>query len=440
MSKLKKVAIVGRMNVGKSTLFNRLSTNVKSITLDFEGVTRDFIKDVVSWNGVDFELVDTGGLDVKKTQDVLSESVKEVAKNVIEESDLVLLVVDGSVGVMPQEQEVARYLRKLNKPVFVLVNKSDKKVVEENMPEFYKLGFNKVIAISAQHGLGIGDVLSEVVEELAKTTTSFKEEEDVEFKVALLGKPNVGKSSLMNALLNKTRSIVADLPGTTREPIHENIKFYQENIQLIDTAGVRKKKSVNEKVEELMVKSTFEAVRDADIVMLLLDSNEGRISDQELKLAFYVFEQGKALIILFNKLDLIEDNDEKKVGIESSKEDYNFLFNKVETLNISCKTGKNIGKILPLIDKVWSRYNYQFDDYDMTGIFKEQLAKSPLYKSEQELVLTKAKQVTKAPINIVLYVNLPMFFEQSQLSFFENVLRSKYDLKGVPLKFMARKK
>lgn len=439
MNKLKKVAIVGRMNVGKSTLFNRLSTNIKSLTLDFEGVTRDVIKDIVSWQNVDFELIDTGGLDVKKSQDVLYESVRKLAKDTVENSDLILFVLDGSSGILPQEEELANFLRKLDKPVFLVVNKSDRKDVQENINDFYALGFDKLFPISAQHGLGIGDLLHSIVSELKQQPVEKEELEEEGCKVVLLGKPNVGKSSLMNLLAKQERSIVADMPGTTREPIHENIKFYKENIQLIDTAGVRKKKSVKEDVEELMVKSTFQAVKHADIVLLLLDSSEGRLTDQELKLAFYVFEQGKALVLLFNKQDLIEIDDEAKSSLKDSQDKYDFFLKKIDKLNISCKSGKNIGKVLPLVEKVWKRYNQKIDYLELTDIVKSKLSKTPLYRAEQELIIHRAKQVKVAPMTIVLYVNLPQFFQDSQLAFVENTLRSKFDLKSVPIKFIVRK-
>lgn len=439
MNNLKKVVIVGRMNVGKSTLFNRLSTNVKSITLDYEGVTRDFIKDVVSWQGISFELIDTGGIDVKKSQDPLAESVRKIAINAVESANIILFMVDGITGIMPQELEIARYLRKVGKKVYLVINKSDAKIVQEQSAEFYRLGFDKQFFISAQHGLGIADLLESIVQELQTQEASEEEQPEPAYKVVFLGKPNVGKSSLMNLLLKQERSIVADMPGTTREAIRENVQFYQETIQLIDTAGVRKKKSVKENVEELMVKSTFHAVKDADIVMLLLDSSEGKLTDQELKLAFYVFEQGKALVLLYNKQDLIEHNDEKAQSWEYSKEEYEFFLKKLEFLNISVKTEKNTGKILPLVEKLWTRINQDINSVELTTLLKDALKRTPLYKTQQRLLLYRVQQVKKNPLTFVLYVNEPLWFEESQLSFFENVMRKHYNLKSVPVFLMVRK-
>ncbi len=433
---MKKVVIVGRMNVGKSTLFNRLSTRVKSLTLDYEGVTRDFIKDIVSWRGVTFELIDTGGISLKKQESAIDEAVRQIALNAVQESNIVLFVVDGAAGILAQERELAAFLHKSGKKIILVVNKFDTKAAQENINEFYELGFGLLIPISAQHGLAIGDLLDAIVDELV-AQPSEKEEEKPKYKVVLLGKPNVGKSSLLNLLLKKERAIVADLPGTTREAIGETIKFYKESIQLIDTAGVRKKRAVTEDIETLMVKSTFEAVRDADIILLLTDASEGKISDQELKLAFYVFEQGKALVLLFNKEDLTTE--ETQTFLEHSLEEYQFFLSKIESIAISCKTGQNIGKILPLVNDVWNRHSQQFSDLELTTLFKAELERRPLFKHTNPLFVYKAKQVKTAPITIVLYVNEPIWFGPSQLSFFENVLRAAYPLKSIPLHFMVRK-
>lgn len=437
MSNLKKVVIVGRMNVGKSTLFNRLSTNVKSITLDLEGVTRDFIKDVVAWQGINFELVDTGGIDLRKSEDPINESVRKVALHAVEQSDLILFMLDGTVGVLPQEKEIANFLRKLNRPVVVVINKADSKKTQEHIHEFERLGFKHTLEISATHGTGIGELLQVVVDELKSQKPSDKAEEEPAYKVVFLGKPNVGKSSLMNLLLKQERSIVADMPGTTREAVRENVQFYQETIQLIDTAGVRKKRAVSENVEELMVKSTFHAVKDADVVLLVMDSAEGRLTDQELKLAFYVFEHGKALILLYNKQDLLTE--EKQHTWDFSKEEYEFFLKKLETLNISCLTEKNTGKILPLVEKVAARYKQKFDSVELSQVIREALERTPLYKTQHRLQVYRAQQVKTGPITIVLYVNEPTWFESSQLAFFDKVLRAQYDLKSVPVKFLIRR-
>lgn len=435
MKKRNKVVIIGRTNVGKSTLFNRLSNSVKSMALDYEGVTRDFIFDSVDWKGRTFEIIDTGGIDFKKGLDYLTEAIRERAIEVLQSSDVVVFVVDGTAGATTEDQALARFVHKLGKPTILAINKVDNKQTQENAPEFQRLGFKNVLELSAQHGIGSAELLDEILYLLPSPEN--EKDEKPEFKVVLLGKPNVGKSSLTNLLLNKDRSLVSEIPGTTREAITDHIQFYKETIQVTDTAGVRRKRSVDENIEELMVKSSLAAVRDADIVLLLIDGDEAELSQQELKLASYVFKEGKALIILRNKHDLI--NDEKQAQWEFEAEPYDYLLKKLEILTISCKTKHNVGKILPLITKVWERYNTHFSTTHLTMLCKGALEKKPLYHSRQRLKLHSLQQVATTPPTIRLNVNNPEWFGDSQLAFFENILRKDADLKSVPIRFVTRK-
>jgi GTPase len=437
MSALPRVVIVGRMNVGKSTLFNRLSTEVKSLTMDYAGVTRDFIKDTVQWRGALFELVDSGGIALRRTQDIIAQHVEAQVRTLIEESDVVLFVCDGTVGLLPEEQRLARFLHELKKQVVVVINKADAKLTQEHAYEFDRLGFQPIIQISAQHGTGVGDVLDAAVDRLPERAFTVVEGEDETCTAVLLGKPNVGKSSLMNALLKQERSIVTEQAGTTREPIREKIRFYQEDIQLVDTAGLRRKRSVESGIETLMAKSTLQALREAHIVLLLIDAAEAKIADQELKLAFYAFEQGKALVVLFNKQDLMTD--EKTIDLERSVSEYTYFVKNLETLSISCKTEKNVGKIVPLIDTVWKRYSYRFTNEELKGLFIKALESRPLYHKKNPLIVYSVRQIKTAPITILLGVNEPGWFGVSQCKFFENVLREHADLRGVPVLFQVKK-
>lgn len=433
--KLHKVVVVGRANVGKSTLFNKLSTDVKSITLDYVGVTRDFLKDIVSWNGRSFELVDTGGIQLTHSEDPLTEKVRLKALELLQEASIVLFLCDGSIGVMPEDRSIAKVIHKTGKPTFLLINKCDVKKTQEHIEEFQRLGFKQTLQISAQHSIGTGDLLNMVIDQLPPDT--ILSEEQPKFRVALLGKPNVGKSSLMNILMKQERSLVYDAPGTTREAISDTITFYQKTIQLTDTAGVRRPRSVEEGIEELMVKSSLQAVRDADIVLLLVNAEEGRISHQELKLASYVFETGKAMIILRNKHDLLTEDLREEWKVDEDL--YDHILKKVEMLTISCKSGHHIGKLLPLIESVWERYQTHISMSEITQLFKSALEKTPLIRNQQKLKVFSAKQVATNPPTIRLNVNEPKWFETSQLGFFENLLRKKYALKGVPVKFLLRR-
>lgn len=435
MSGSTKVVIVGRMNVGKSTLFNQLSTHVKSITMDYAGVTRDFIVDVVSWKGISFELIDSGGIVLHKTKDQILQAVRDQVLALMQEANALIFVVDGSAGLVQEDRDIAKILHKMGKPVIVAVNKMDRRDAQERQYEFERLGFDVVIGISAQHKQGLDQVLDQLHTWLEGKKQVKKER--AAFNIVLLGKPNVGKSSLMNLLLNKERSLVSAQAGTTREAVSEHIAFYKETIQVTDTPGVRRPRAVQENLEQMMVKSSLQSVRNADVVLLLIDASQATMSDQELKLAFFVFEQEKrSLIMLFNKQDLATTESSEQLALDASL--YQHLLTKIETLNISCLTGKNIGRIMPLAQQVWERANTQFSTTDLTLLFKQALEERPIYRNGMMLKCYKAEQVSSAPITIALQVNYPKFFGESQLAYCDNILRRRASLKGVPLKFIIK--
>lgn len=436
MKELASVVIVGRTNVGKSSLFNRLATSVKSLTFDYEGVTRDFLRDTVCWKDTCFDLIDTGGISFRKSQDTLAEQARLVALSMVDKSDLLIFVVDGAAGLLPEDREIAKMLHKVGNPVVVVVNKIDVRASQENIFEFQRLGFGQPLGVSCQHGTGIGDLLETLVQKLP-IKTEVRPEAKPKCKVVLLGKPNVGKSSVLNLLLKEERAIVSQVPGTTREAITEHIVFHQEDIQLTDTPGIRKKRAVTEPIETLMVKSSLRALEDADIVLLLVDASEGQLSDQELKLAFYAFtELHKALIILFNKQDLVDESLRKQLEYQLAP--YAQLMSKVERLDISCKTGKNIGHIVPLVTEVYKRYTQQLSAADLTVLLQEALTRRPLYHKTQLLKLFRVRQVKEAPITLLMIVNVPSWFGKSQIGFFDNIMRKGYKLKGVPIKYIPR--
>ena len=438
--KLPRVVIVGRTNVGKSTLFNRLSVSTKGITFDSAGITRDFLKDTVHWNHRVFELIDTGGVSLRKTTDPILHEVRTRALELVEQADIVLFVCDGTVGVVPEDREISQLLHKKDKKILLVINKIDAHATQEYMHEFYKLGHDQVFPISAQHSKGIGDLLDAIIADLPKQSELAEEDErEPRYRVMLLGKPNVGKSSLLNLLLKQNRAIVSDQPGTTREAITEDLVLHKEDIRLTDTPGLRRKRSVTEPIESLMVRSTLRTLERTDIVLLLVDAHAAKLADQELKLAFYAFqEQYKALIILFNKQDLVDEYDKERLAF--NLEEYEYLFKKIATLSISCKTEKNIGKVLPLVKKVWERHSQKLPEDELSMLFTDALKNKPLYHKTNLLLLHRVYQVATAPITLLLTVNQPEWFGPSQLSFFENLVRGHYDVQGVPIKFIVRKR
>jgi len=438
MKNIPSVVIVGRTNVGKSTLFNRISADVKSLTHDEAGVTRDSLRDVVCWKNVSFQLTDTGGISVSPSKDVILEQVRQRALKLIENADVVLLVCDGTVGIVPEDRDLSKMLHKLGKTVILVVNKVDRKITESNLHEFTKLGHKVIMTVSAQHGTGCDELQDEILTLLPKHKKVT--EEPIAFNIVLLGKPNVGKSSLINELLKEDRMIVNDQPGTTRDAVSERITYHKADIQITDTPGLRRKRGVTEPLEQLMTKSSLRAVDDADIILLLVDVSQGEISDQELKLAFYVLEKHKALIMLFNKYDLLEHDDYAAQRLEMSLEKYPQLTKRAVRLNISCKNGKNIGKILQTVQEVWNRHSQTLPLEELSALLTSANREKPLYHKTMPLTVYKAKQVATAPITIVMIVNQPQWFEESQLGFFENVMRKKYDLRGVPVRILTRKR
>lgn len=425
------VAIVGRANVGKSTLFNRISNDIKTLIYDEPGVTRDVVGDVVQLKGKLFTLYDTGGISMKKQKDPILEEVRQRALAAIERAAVVFFVCDGVVGALPDDHELAKLLHKRGGVVVTVVNKTDVRVSEEHMHEFERFGF-PVYPISATHGRGIPELLDMVLENLPEVDKEAAAYEKERCRVAIIGKPNVGKSSLMNELVKKDRVIVADMPGTTREAVSESVTFYQEDIRLTDTPGMRRQRGVSEPLEQMMVKSALRAIDAAHIVVLVVDGASGELSDQELKLAFYAFEEKhKALIILFNKQDLVSE--EEKETLSRQKDEYKYFLEKLEMLSISCKTGKNVGKVLPLINTVWQRVNQQFASDELTMFLKECLTRKPLYRRGQALTFGRAQQTRYAPITIEFKVGNPPAWESTQRGYLENQLRKKYDLKSAAL-------
>jgi GTP-binding protein len=434
--KLPRVIIVGRMNVGKSTLFNRLSVNAKSMTFDYEGVTRDFIKDIITWRDHTFELIDTGGISITKSSDEIQEQVRQRALGLLGSAELLLLVCDGTVGMTNEDRDIAKVCRKVGKKIILVVNKSDNKKSQEHEYDFDKLGIKPTISLSALHGSATGDLLDAICDALPAPVDVVEEAEPT-CKIVILGKPNVGKSSLMNLLLKEERAIVSPVAGTTREAIAEKITFYKQDLLLTDTPGIRRKRSINQTLETMMVKSSFRAVEHADLILLLIDSSSDAIADQELKLAFYVFEHYKSLIIIFNKDDLSTPG--IKQDMDRSLSVYHYFLKKIPQLHISCKDEKNVGKVLPLVKKVYENSCRKIADDELTMLIKEALRKKPLYFNTMVINVLRVRQIAINPVTIVLISHTPEWFGPTQLGFFDNIIRAKYELQGAPIKFLTRK-
>ena len=437
--KYPKVVIVGRTNVGKSTLFNRIAKSSKSIVLEQEGVTRDYITEVVTHNDKTFELIDTGGVSFKAEKDPILENVRLKVVDLLSNADLILFMCDGKNGLTKDDIQVSNTLKKTKKTIFLLLNKADnRKALEENLGDFYKLGIKDLIEISAINGSGINNLLDQIVQIIPEPKTEIVDNR-ANYKITIIGKPNVGKSSLTNLILQEERSIVSPVAGTTREAISDHTYISQDLVLITDTAGVRKKSSVREDIESLMVKSSLSAIRTSNIILLVVDASELKLSDQELKLIFYAYEGKKALIIAFNKTDLISPQDRKT--LEYNLKEYDFILKKMPIVWISCKNKKNISNISKQVKKIWDRLNQKFNNEEINELVKNSLMQKPLFHKTIELKLYSISVVEDAKIpTFKLKVNQAHWFGPSQLGFIENILRKKYDLLGCPIKFIVREK
>lgn len=428
------IAIVGRPNVGKSTFFNRVAGRKISITEDRPGVTRDRLYADAEWRGKAFSMVDTGGIELR-SDDTMWREIKKQAEVAIETAQVILFFVDGKEGLTSSDYDVADMLRKSKKPVVLVVNKIDE-YSEEKLFEFYALGLGEPYPVSAEHGTGIGDVLDEAVSWFEKVEV----EEDDSIKIAVVGKPNAGKSSLVNRLLGFERSIVTDIAGTTRDAIDTKFTYCNKNYTIIDTAGIRKKSKVEDDVEYYSVMRAFDAVRRADVCLLVVDSNDG-LTEQDTKIIGYVHEQGKPSVIVMNKWDLIEKDTNTINKFETKlKEDLKFM-DYFKSIYISAKTGQRAEKILSLVNEVYENSRFRIPTGTLNDVISDAVrANEPPSYNGRRLKVYYASQVSVAPPTIVLFVNSTNLLHFSYERFLENVLRKSFDFSGTPLKILTREK
>ncbi|MEG6565467.1 ribosome biogenesis GTPase Der [Thermoanaerobacterium saccharolyticum] len=431
------VGIVGRPNVGKSTLFNKITGQRISIVEDQPGVTRDRIYYETEWMDKRFILVDTGGLE-PDSEDEFFSKIKMQVEAALKTVDLILFVIDGKEGVSPVDEDIANMLRKSRKKVLLVLNKVDN---FEEMPISYydsmRLGFGEPIAISASNGLGIGDLLDEVIENIPDHIDEYDEET---IKICFIGKPNVGKSSLVNKILGEERAIVSDIPGTTRDALDTYFEKDDKKYVIIDTAGMRKKGRIEDKIERYSVLRALAAIDRSDICILVIDATEGP-TEQDTKIAGYAFEQNKAMIIAVNKWDLIEkDNSTVNEYTKLIREKFSFMSFAPITF-ISAKTGQRLNKLFELINSVWEEYNKRISTGTLNNVISEALLINPP-PAEKGRVL-KVYYVTQfgiKPPSFAVFVNDPEIMHFSYMRFIENTIRDNFGFEGVPLKIEVRRK
>lgn len=431
------VAIVGRPNVGKSTLFNKLAGKRIAIVEDTPGVTRDRIYAQAEWLNNLFTIIDTGGIE-PESSDIILAQMRRQAQMAIETADVIVFIVDGKQGLTDADNEVALMLRKSRKPIVLVVNKIDKLADEQNSFEFYNLGIGDPMTISASQGLGLGDMLDKIVGYFKELDNS--DEDDEHIKIAVVGRPNVGKSSLINKLLGEDRVIVSDIPGTTRDAVDSYLETEQGKFVLIDTAGLRRKSKVKEEIERYSVIRTLAAIERADVCILILDSTE-TLSDQDEKIIGYAHELNKAIMVLVNKWDLIE-KDDKTMNVFKKTIQYKLSFMPyAQYMFISAKTGQRVSKVLDEVKKCYNNYCRRIS----TGVLNDVISKAVLMKEPPVVALKRLKiyyvtQVSIKPPTFIFFVNDTNAIHFSYERYLENKLRESFDFGGTGIKVIFRER
>ncbi len=427
------IAIVGRPNVGKSTLFNRIVGKKVSIVEDFEGVTRDRLYCDGEWCGCQFTLIDTGGLEIK-SQDKMRRHIRAQAQMAVEIADSIIFVVDGKAGMTANDIEVAEFLRTSKKPVTIAVNKLDNNE-QDAIYDFYSLGVGDVVGVSAEQSKGIGDLLDIVTENLPKSNPD--EQEEI-INIAIVGKPNAGKSSITNKLLGYERVIVSDIAGTTRDAIDTEFEWNGKKFNIIDTAGIRKKSAVDEGIEQYSVLRSLAAIRRADVVLVVIDAEAG-MSEQDIKICGYVHEQGKPSVIVMNKWDAVE-KDTFTINTFNKKMQGDLKFmDYFQSIYVSAFTGQRVDKILALASEVYEQSVRRVQTGVLNDIIADAVvAVEPPSHNGKRLKIYYVTQGGIQPPTFVFFVNDSNLMHFSYERYLENTLRKTFEFKGSPIKLIFR--
>ncbi|MDD6658404.1 MAG: ribosome biogenesis GTPase Der [Lachnospiraceae bacterium] len=432
------VAVVGRPNVGKSTLFNALAGSKISIVKDTPGITRDRIYADVSWLNYNFTLIDTGGIE-PDSKDIILSQMREQAQIAIDTADVILFMVDVKQGLQDSDAKVADMLRRSHKPVLLVVNKVDN--FEKMMPdvyEFYNLGIGDPHAISAANQMGFGDLLDEVVALFPQENA--QEEEDDRPRIAIVGKPNVGKSSIINKLIGENRLIVSDIAGTTRDAVDTVVKYNGKEYIFIDTAGLRRKNKIKEELEKYMIIRTVSAVERADLVVLVIDGEEG-VTEQDAKIAGIAHDRGKGIIVAVNKWDAVEKNDKTIYRFTENVRNTLSFMPYAEIIFISAKTGQRLNKLYETIEMVIENQTLRVGTGVLNEIMMEAVAlQQPPTDKGKRLRLYYITQVSVKPPTFVIFVNEKYLMHFSYQRYIENQIRQAFGFRGTPLHFIIRER
>ena len=434
------VAVVGRPNVGKSTLVNRIAQTDAAIVHQMRGVTRDRTYHEADWNGLSFKLVDTGGIDIG-TDDRFAESIRNQALMAADEADVILFLVDGTTGPTPEDEEVARILQRAKAPVLLLVNKIDSQHQEHMLWDFYQLGLGDPWPVSAMHGTGTGDVLDEVVDKIkALPSADFEDEdEDDAINVAIIGRPNAGKSSLTNILTQTNRSIVSDVAGTTRDAIDTLVEHDGRSYCIVDTAGLRRKSKIDQSVEYYGFVRSMRAIDRADVALLVIDGSLG-LTDQDQRVAGYARERGCAMVVLLNKWDLVE-GPERKADVRERIADRLMFVGYAPVMAIQANTGKNVVKVWDAIDKAYAVYCTRISTNRLnTWLAGIREFGHTVSHGKKVLKLKYVSQTGERPPRFTFFANHPDLVDDNYERYLENRLRREFDLEGTPIFIKFKKR
>jgi len=431
------VAIVGRPNVGKSTLFNQIGKKRLSIVDDMAGVTRDRIYMDATWLNHEFTLIDTGGIEIKSADKMLN-SIKIQAQIAMEEADAIIFVVDGRAGLTSADEDIGKMLRGANKPVVVAVNKIDNLKLETELYEFYNLGLGEPIGISASNALNLGDLLDAVVKTFPEN--NLEAHDDDEIRIAVIGRPNVGKSSLVNKLLGEERVIVSDVPGTTRDAIDTHFFMDGTKFTLIDTAGMRKKSKIDEPVERYSVIRSLRAIDRADVVLMLIEAPVG-VTEQDKKIAGYAHDSGKGCVIVVNKWDIFPNKHDRSTNrfTDELRQRLGFL-QYAPVVYASALTGQRVDRVTELVKFVAEQQSMRIQTSVLNELIRDAVAVNPPpSKKGKSAKIFFVTQADICPPRFIIFVNEPELLHFSYLRFIENRLRESFGFEGTPLKFVVRK-
>ena len=451
------LALVGRPNVGKSTLFNRLTGTRQAIVEDIPGTTRDRIYGECEWNGTSFIVIDTGGLEapseigaarlrqpdaklLAQNSAQFIQPIQNQAQIAMDEADVIIFVVDGMDGLTAADQEVADMLRTADRSLFVAVNKTESQQRQLNAVEFWNLGLEQPYPISAYHGDGVGDLLDAVVEGFEPDSVHEDEEDDDNISIAIVGRPNVGKSSLLNMLLGDERAIVSNVPGTTRDAIDIELTYNKQKITLIDTAGIRRRGKVERGIEKYSVLRSMRGIDQADVALLLIDAVEG-VTAQDTHVAGYILERYKSVIVLINKWDAVEKDSYTMISFaEKVREDLKFM-DYVPTLFISALTGQRVHKVLPTALEVVENRRHRIGTGPFNQLLRTAYDKSPPHtKAGRRLRLYYGTQATSDPPTFIIFANDPKLVHFSYERYILNQIRETYPFLGTPIRIRFRKR